>query len=174
MIVELHEALLDRLRAAMPGVSVIAYPRWDERIPLPVAALSLEDMERLDEQVGDGRTAIDCRFALRIIAAPEQENAHLLIRVLAANVLHALDRTFRPLPGHAGHVRVARASDGDFVPELEGYLVWTVEFAIELHVGQTEPPGTTPAELLLGFAPHIGAAHEPDYIPIDHPPDASP
>jgi hypothetical protein len=128
-------------------------------------------MERLDEQVGDGRTAIDCRFALRIIAAPEQENAHLLIRVLAANVLHALDRTFRPLPGHSGHVRVARASDGDFVPELEGYLVWTVEFAIELHVGQTEPPGTTPADMRLGFAPRIGAVHEPDYIPLTSSPD---
>lgn len=174
MIAELHDALLARLRDAMPGCTVAAYPRWDARIPLPVAALSLEDMERLDEQVGDGRTAIDCRFALRIIAAPEQENAHLLIRVLAANVLHALDRTFRPLPGHAGHVRVARASDGDFVPELEGYLVWTVEFAIELHTGQIEPPGTTPSELWLGFAPRIGAAHVDDYVPVEQPPELTP
>lgn len=174
MIAELHEALLARLRSAMPGTTVVAYPRWEGRVPLPVAALSLEDMERLDDQLGDGRTALDCRFAVRIVAAPEQDNAHLLIRVLAANVLHALDRTFRPLPGHAGHVRVARASEGDFLPDLEGYLVWTVEFAIELHVGQVEPPGTTPAELWLGYAPRIGAAHEPDYEPIDSAPPLSP
>jgi len=170
MLAELHDALLARLRQVLPGVTVEAYPRWDARLPLPVAALSLEDMERLDDQLGDGRTAVDCRFALRIIAAPEQANAQMLIRVLAANVLHALDKTYRPLPGHAGHVRVARASDGDFVPELEGYLVWTVEFAIDLHVGQIEPPGTTPAELWLGFAPRIGAAHEPDYERIEEPP----
>lgn len=174
MIAELHDALLDRLRLAMPGVTVVAYPRWDDRIPLPVAALALEDMERVDEQIGDGRTALDCRFAVRIIAAPEQASAHLLIRVLAANVLHALDRTFRPLPGHSGHIRVARASDGDFVPELEGYLVWTVEFAVEVHVGQAVPPGTTPSELWLGFAPRIGAAHEPDYDRIDSAPPVSP
>lgn len=172
MIAELHDAIINRLQQAMPGLPVLAYPRWSDRIPLPVAALSLEDMERLDAQVGDGRTALDCRFALRIIAAPEQAHAQMLIRAAAANALHALDRTFRPLPGHAGHVRAARASDGDFVPELEGYLVWTVEFVIELHVGQTELPGTTPAELWLGFAPRIGAAHEPDYTEIDTAPGA--
>lgn len=166
MIAELHQALIDRLAAALPGVQCIAYPRLDGRVALPVAALELTGMQRVDGQPGTGQTAIDCDFTLRLIAAPEQTGAELALRAMAANAMHALNRSFRPLPGRAGHVRAARADEGDFHPELEGYIVWAVEFSVELYIGEADSlvvPGLPPLEVYLGIAPEIGPDHIADY-----------
>ncbi len=166
MIHELHQALLDRLSAALPGVQCVAYPRLDGRVILPAAALELTGMRRGDAQPGTGQTALDCDFTLTLIAAPEQPGAALALRALAARAMHALDRSFRPLPGRAGHVRAVRSDEGDFRPELDGYIVWAVEFAIELYVGDAEDltvPGLPPAEVWLGITPNIGPDHIDDY-----------
>lgn len=166
MIAELHQALLDRLTAALPGVPCVAYPRLDGRLTLPAAVLELTGMQRVDGQPGTGQTAIDCDFTLTLIAAPEQPDAALALRTLAARAMHALDRSFRPLPGRAGHVRAARADEGDFRPELDGYIVWAVEFSIELYIGEAESltvPGLPPAEVWLGITPEIVPDHLDDY-----------
>lgn len=166
MIAELHQALLDRIAAAIPGVQCVAYPRLDGRHTLPMAALEMTGMQRMDGQPGTGQTAIDCDFTMRLIAAPEQPGAELALRALAAQSMHALSRSFRPLPGHAGHVRAARADEGDFRPELDGYVVWVVEFSVELYIGEAEVmtvPGLPPVEVYLGMTPEIGPDHTADY-----------
>jgi len=166
MIAELHQALLDKISAALPGVTCIAYPRLNGRVALPVAALELTGMQRNDTQPGTTQTAIDCDFTLSLIAAPEQDGAELALRALAAQTMHALNRTFRPLPGKAGHVRAVRADEGDFRPELDGYIVWAVEFSVELYIGEADTmavPGLPPLEVYLGITPEIGPDHIADY-----------
>lgn len=140
MIIELHEALVNRLASAVPGLLVSAYPCLSSQVSLPMAALELTAMQQNTTQPGDGRTAIDCDFSLILIAAPEQSDAELGLRALSAQLMHILNRSFRPLPGHAGHVRAVQADEGDFKPELDGYIVWTLRFSIEVYEGVAIEP----------------------------------
>jgi hypothetical protein len=48
--------------------------------------------------------------------------------------------------------------------------VWIVEWAHELHRGDSvwTPSGIQPHTIYVGIAPEIGAAHEPNYVEVQH------
>jgi len=147
-LVECADALVEKLRAAMPDVPVItadAPPHTQRSLLVPAVYLEIDSIEPM-QAAGDARLLADVRWQARCLADPNQPRAHLLVRALAARVAVALHDIRRPVPGH-GHIRLINAADDGFRPEMDGYLVWVVEFSMELALGELEPPGMPPAQI---------------------------
>jgi len=161
------DALVAKLRAAMPDIPVItadAPPQTQRALRVPAVYLEIDSIEPLQE-AGDSRLLADLRWQARCLVDPNQPRADLLVRALAARVAVALHEIRRPIAGH-GHIRLVQATDDAFRPEVDGYVVWVVEFSIEIALGELEPPGIPPSEIYVGIDPKIGAGHENDYEPL--------
>jgi len=166
-LIECADALVEKLRAAMPDIPVItadAPPQTQRALRVPAVYLEIDSIEPLQE-AGDTRLLADLRWQARCLVDPNLPRADLLVRALAARVAVALHEIRRPIPGH-GHIRLVNATDDAFRPEVDGYIVWVVEFNMELALGELEPPGITPSEIHVGIDPKIGTNHVDDYEQI--------
>jgi len=166
-LIECADALVEKLRTAMPDVPVItadAPPQTQRALRVPAVYLEIDSIEPLQE-AGDTRLLADLRWQARCLVDPNQPRADLLVRALAARVAVALHEIRRPIAGH-GHIRLVNATDDAFRPEIDGYIVWVVEFSMELALGELEPPGITPSEIHVGIDPKIGTNHVDDYEQI--------
>lgn len=158
------DAVVARLRDAMPDVPTVSAdppPQTQRAVRVPAVYVQLTELEPLGNP-GDGRVSADARFEALCLVDPNTPRSELACRELAARVILALHAVPRPLPGH-GHLRLVRAGDADFRPELEGYRLWQVEFGMELLLGDLEPAPPAPTEIWLGVAPDVGAPHVADY-----------
>jgi len=166
-LIDCADALADKLRAALPDIPTISAdtpPQTRRSLRVPAVYLEIDSIEPMQEN-GDARLLADVRWQARCLVDPTLPRADLLVRALAARVAVTLHEIRRPIPGH-GHIRLLNAADDAFRPEVEGYIVWVVEFGLELALGQLEPPGIAPTQIYLGDAPAIGAAHVEDYEKI--------
>jgi len=166
-LIECADALVEKLRAAMPDIPVItadAPPQTQRALRVPAVYLEIDSIEPLQE-AGDTRLLADLRWQARCLVDPNLPRADLLVRALAARVAVALHEIRRPIPGH-GHIRLVNATDDAFRPEVDSYIVWVVEFNMELALGELEPPGITPSEIHVGIDPKIGTNHIDDYEQI--------
>lgn len=166
-LIDFADALTSKLRAALSDVPTITFDaplKSSRSVRVPAIYLEMADFEPIEE-AGDTRVLVDVRFEARCIVDPNTPRADLMLRALAGRAIVALHEIRRPVPGH-GHIRLSRAGDDDFRPDMDGYLVWVVEFGIEIALGELEPEGTTPTEIYLGQAPAIGEGHADDYTRI--------
>ena len=127
--------------------------------------LALDTLELAEAQNGTEQTAMQLGFSLRLIAAPEQANAELALRIEAANLMHLMQRWPCLIPRRAGQVRLRSASASDFRPELDGYLVFEIEFELDVLMGDIDTTGLfIPHEVYVSWDPRVGLVHEHDYI----------
>lgn len=166
-LTEIIDSLVTRLAAELPGVNVTPDPPTGRSLRLPALVVELTEIDPVGNQ-GDTRTLIEARFELRVIVDPAGPRPHLAVRELAARALHVAYNLRRIAPGH-GHIRMLRAGEDGFRPELDGYQVWVVEFAAEIALGELEPEGPPPpTEVWIGYDPDIGTGHEADYTLLEH------
>ena len=168
---ELHAAIVAGLSAALPkDLTVAAYPVLSRTIRLPAVLVDLSEMEP-GEDPGTGETAVVGIWQARCIVDPNATDAYLQLRTLAAQVICTLRAQNWGLPVEVA--KFAQAGEDSFHPELDGYLVWLVEWRQEFHLGEYEWPWPDEhLEIMLGIYPETGPGNEPDYWPLgEAPPD---
>lgn len=166
-LIDYVDTLVEKLRDALPDILTITAdrpPRQQRSLRVPAIHIEIEGFDPMQE-AGDSRLLADVHFQARCLVDPSQDRAELIARALAARLAVALHEIRRPVPGH-GHIRLLSAGDDAFSPEVDGYLVWMLEFNIEIALGELELPGVTPSEIHISWSPQIGAAHEDDYEKI--------
>lgn len=163
-LIDIVDATITRLRSALPDIPNISDdppPQSQRALRVPAIFVEIAEIDPLTNP-GDTRILVDARFEVRCVVDPNGPRAHLMVRELASRVVRALLEIRRPIPGH-GHIRLVRAGEDAFRPEIDGYLVWVVEFGIEIALGDLEPAGITPTEIYVGIPPANGPDHRPDY-----------
>ncbi|MEO4030019.1 hypothetical protein [Chromobacterium vaccinii] len=146
MIARLQKTIEARLQEALsPAVVVELYPQLVDGMSLPRVALELDEFAP-GIDAGSNQLALVATIQARVIIDPNEEDAELRIRQLAARVALEVYRAHGFGLGYVAPAKVRRlVPDGFSRPELEGYLVWLVEWTHEIDIGDeadlTVPPG---------------------------------
>lgn len=171
-LARLHDAVVAGLRAKLPGVPTVdAYPVIERRVRLPAVLVELAEMEP-GEDPGTGETAIIGKIQARAIIDPARPGADLQVRELAARIAVAITHETWGLD--VSVARLAQIGEDGFKPELDGYLVWIVEWTHEFHLGETTwpYPDETGLTVLLGLYPETGEGAQARYWPVgEEPPE---
>lgn len=171
-LAQLHTAIVAGLRTKLIGVPTVdAYPVIEKRICLPAVLLELAEMEPGNDP-GTGETALIGRFQARAIVDPCQANADLMVRELAARIAVAITHETWRL--EISVAQLVQIGDDAFKPELDGYMVWVVEWTHEFHLGESAWPYPDESGLtvMLGMYPETGADKEVGYWPVGSEPPA--
>lgn len=164
----LHNAIIDRLAAAIPDVvTVEAYSDDRRTLQAPAILVELEDFEAApDDNPGTEQLAVVARFSARIVIGFRTANAKRAIRKLAAAVGVVVHRNRWGL--HVGPAEVLTITPDDFEPALDQFEVWRVEWQqpLALGAGVWVNDGSIPTEVLFSVVPDIGTDHEDDYEAI--------
>lgn len=130
----MHDAIIDALIEKLPDVAVLpAYPDLQRSIKaLPAVLLELSEFEPGDDP-GTGETALIGHFCARAIVDPNAADAHMDVRKLAARLAVAVDHETWGLD--IGIARIVQVGEDGFMPELDGYLVWAVEWTHRFNQG---------------------------------------
>ncbi len=167
ILTQVIDSVVDYLAEAFPDFPTVEkYPRCRKKIPLPAILVEIGDFEEF-ENTGDDQLGVGCRFEARVILDPTLPDAEETVRILAAQVAQWLMTMERVNP-HVSNFRIVDVSEDMFRPELRGYLVWLVEFAADINVGNIYWAATLahPAEIWVGHTPLVGAEHEDEYEEI--------
>ncbi|MDR0672518.1 MAG: hypothetical protein LBF93_02395 [Zoogloeaceae bacterium] len=135
---ELHTAIFDYLTVALPGAHVLPpYPDLRRTIKaLPAVLVELSGMEPGDDP-GTGEVAFIGRFSGRVIVDPNLPEADMEAREIAIRLAVALSRQDFGLP--IGIARLVDMGEDGFSPDLDGYLVWLVEWTHSFNQGEALP-----------------------------------
>jgi hypothetical protein len=143
---QLNRAIEQNLKAHLPGVqAVTAWPNIKDRIALPAVFIELAEMEP-GVDIGTGHTTLVCKFEARIIVDPIrpqhcQQAAYLAAQLAVLLRLQTWGLEVEP-------AEFGQAMQDWTKPELDGYVVWLVEWTHQLYLGveewpwPNEPPGS--------------------------------
>ncbi|MCG9093990.1 hypothetical protein [Laribacter hongkongensis] len=159
---ELHRAIVAGLQHGLPQVPYVdAYPVVESRIRLPAILVELSEMEP-GHDPGTGETALVVRMQARVVIDPNLTDADMLVRELAARVAIIVNHQCWQLP--IGMSELVQIGEDAFKPELDGYLVWLVEWQHEIHLGELDemqmPDGAT--SIVVTVTPEPGAQESVD------------
>lgn len=152
MIKTLQDAICQQLRQALPGVQVAFYPRLEEDIPhLPLLALEIAEFEPGDD-AGTHQLALCPVLQARLVLDPTQPDAEADMPHMAARVALEIHRaTNFGLP--VSPARIRQIGPDDFKPQLDGYLVWLIEWVHQLDAGVEADLTLSQAEQDWMFSP---------------------
>ncbi|WP_350614710.1 hypothetical protein [Pseudomonas sp. HY7a-MNA-CIBAN-0227] len=135
---QLYGAIERHLQVHLLGVhTVAAWPDIKDHIPLPAVFLEMSEFEP-GTDIGTGETTLVCKFEARIIvdsilADPERQAVQLATQL--AVLLRA--QTWGLEVECAAFVRAVQ----DWTkPELDGYIVWLVEWDQTIYLGVEDWP----------------------------------
>jgi hypothetical protein len=170
-----HAGIVSTLQAQFPALHVEAY-RLDRKVlTVPACLIELSEMDAApDVDPGTEQLAVMTRFEAKLVIGFRQgtNNPKLEIRKLAAAVAAfvRLQRWGCPI----GPAEVIGAYPDDFDPELDQFECWRVEWRQIIHLGESVwadwNAGDPPGQVLVGYAPAIGADHEGDYTELGSQP----
>jgi len=132
-LTDLHRAIESTLRAALPGVDVASYPDLAGRVSLPLVVLELSEFEPGTDP-GTGELALEAIMQARLVMDPNQTDAELYCRQLAARLAVAVHQA-RSFCQPVTPARIRQLGPDGFRADLDGYLVWLIEWQHELHIG---------------------------------------
>lgn len=167
---ELHQAIIDRIAAQFPDVQTVTDYREEDRtrMPLPAILVELTDFEAVpDQDPGTGQLAMLARWEARIIIGWRTAAAQREVRKLAAalGAFAHLNRWGKPVEA----AEVLTMTPDAFDPALDQFVVWRVEWAQIVHLGESvwKNDGTIPVDVLYSYAPEVGEDNEPAYEELD-------
>lgn len=154
---QLYRAIEQTMKAHLPGVqAVTAWPNIKDRIALPAVFIELAEMEP-GVDIGTGQTTLVCKFEARIIVDPIrpqhcQQAAYLAAQLAVLLRLQTWGLELEP-------AEFVQAMQDWTKPELDGYVVWLVEWTHQLYLGveewpwPNEPPGSLVFDIEPGDGP---------------------
>lgn len=129
-LASLHQAVVAGLRCKLKSPLLIAaYPDIQRTIELPAVLIELVELEPGDDP-GTGETALRARLQAREIVDPTRNQAEMWVHELAAQIAVAITHEQGGLPITPAHL--GRITEALIKPDLEGYLVWCVEWSHDL------------------------------------------
>ena len=143
---QLYQAIEQHLLSSLPGVkAVTAWPSIKDRIALPAVFIEMAEMEP-GKDIGTGETTLICKFEARIIVDPiRPKHCQQAVHLAAQLVVLLRAQTWGVAVEPAEFVQAMQ----DWTkPELDGYLVWLVEWTHQIYLGveewpwPDEPPGS--------------------------------
>lgn len=134
MLDALHIAVIERLQADLLGVYCAAYPKLSRKVTVPATLVELDELEPDDF----GSELFDCyaRFTAYCVYDPNAANAEREVRNLAALVAVRVSQEADFSIDVAKPAQVLHVGEDSFKPELDGYLVWAVEFQVGITIGE--------------------------------------
>ena len=127
MLANLHTAIAAKIFACVPGLaSCAAYPDLRGRVTLPAVLVELTDMEPRNQ--GGNELGLTARFSAFCIYDPNQAAAQIAVRELASSVAIVVHQAGNFAQAGVSSSDVIAVREDNFRPELEGYLVWAVEW----------------------------------------------
>lgn len=163
----LHTAIESALTTGLQGVDVRSYPDLQDRVSLPLIVLELSEFEP-GEDPGTGELALIATLQARLVLDPTQPAAELHARQLAARlaaVVHQSHGFGQPVTP----AKIRQIGPDGFRADLDGYLVWLVEWTHELHVGDPmgiELPAFVPSVIAWGFDPETGVGGQYEDVKV--------
>jgi hypothetical protein len=159
---QLYQAIEQHLVSNLSGIkAVTAWPNIKDRIALPVVFLEMAEMEP-GVDIGTGETSLICRFEARIIVDPIrpkhcQQAAHLAAQLAVLLRLQTWGLAVEP-------AEFVQATQDWTKPELDGYVVWLVEWTHQIYLGVEEWPwpDEPPGSLVINVEPGDGPVHPED------------
>lgn len=161
---QFYRAVEASLRGQLPSVETVAFfPDIRDRIALPALFLEVAEFEPGTDP-GTGETCLQLRMEARVIVQPERADCHAQGMQLATQLaVHLRAQTWELPVEPAEFTQCVR----DWTkPELDGYVVWLVEWTQDIYLGAAEwpwpdePPGT----LVFGVDPETGPGSEGGYV----------
>lgn len=171
IITDLHHAIIGEVTDKIEGIQTSGfYPKIREEIKAPAVFIDMVSLEP-GQDPGTGEVAYIARFEARCMVGTSNE-ANLQVRELAAEVGRIIYKNSFSLDVKAAEL-ISIGNDG-FNPELDAYEVWIVEWAHELHLGESiwTNEGVCPQEIYVGFVPCVGEAYVEEYILTKTKPEA--
>jgi hypothetical protein len=154
---QLYQAIEQHLLSSLPGIrAVTAWPNIKDRIALPVVFIEMAEMEP-GKDIGTGETTLICKFEARIIVDPIrpkhcQQAAHLAAQLAVLLRMQTWGVAVEP-------AEFVQAMQDWTKPELDGYVVWLVEWTQQIYLGveqwpwPDEPPGSLVIDVEPGDGP---------------------
>ena len=163
----LYSAIEVHIRKALPDIEYVAvFPHMLEQVALPAVVVELAELEP-GQDLGTGETTLVARFEARVIVAGEHVECQQQAAFAAAQIAVLLRTQTWGL--EVEPAEFVRAAQDWSRPELDGYVVWVVEWTQIIYLGEAQwpwpdqPPGT----LVFAFTPTTGPGNEGEYFPPD-------
>lgn len=131
---ELHDKICYTIKNEIPAVQTCEnYPVVRKEILAPAIFVELTSLEP-GKDPGTEELALRARFEARVIIDSSIDNAYVVVRSLVARVAKVINRNSWGISNVSPAEFLSAEGDG-FKPELDSYLVWSVEWVHEIHTG---------------------------------------
>lgn len=149
----LHDAITRTIAAAMPRfLHVEHFPELGAEVQTPALLFGLTDMT-LGTDRGEGKTALIGRFQSCILVDAIRDKASLQAAILAAQMTSILNYQFWDLDFVTGPPENIHAQPEAPTPDLEQFVMWSVQWTQAFEVGEVEWPwpDEPPGSVKFGF-----------------------
>jgi hypothetical protein len=155
----LEQAISDAINNTVPDVPVQTYPRRAIHLNVPCVLVLCDSFEPMDSD-GTERLILKSKWLAYTVVADHAPNADTTARMLAISVAKAVDDIEGKSSQGYSKASLVGIFEDSFNPDLDGFLVWKVEFDIPIKIGENVWDGTgiTPTQVLVAFGEDIGAA----------------
>lgn len=162
----LIDAITASITAAFPVFATVEAYREDRKsLALPACLVQLVDLEPTDD-IGTEQLPVVAHFEAQVILGFRTDAVKRAAPKLAASVaLHIRARRW----GQPVEPATVTAIEPDsFDPRLDEFEVWRVDWQQTIHIGPSiwGDDGMFPSQVLVAFAPDIGAPSEGEYQTI--------
>lgn len=159
MLTDLHTAIVAHLLTNVPGLQTCAaYPDLSGSVAIPAVLVETGDSIEPAKDAGTEQLSLTTRWRAYCVYDPTQLNADLEVRNLAVTVALAVylaSRFGQPV----SPAQITFIGEDGFKPELDGYLVWVVEWAHDIRLGASvwDGTGVIPTEINIAYEPDTGS-----------------
>ncbi|WP_294348481.1 hypothetical protein [Prosthecochloris sp.] len=141
MLTELHTELIGYLSEKLTGVTVEAFTpaiKTRRATSLPGCLIEMNSIEpSSDFGNARDRSRVYLNFEALILVDPNLPNAWVELKEFAGMAWWAL-RDWIPQTANLGPINLKHAGEDAFKPDLDGYLVWSIEWEQEAYLNYSE------------------------------------
>ena len=142
----LYQAIEQQIQQHLPGVQTVSFwPDIQNHIPLPAVFLDIGEIEP-GQETGSGKTALTLPFEARLVVDVLCADHYRQAVQLATQLAVLLRAQYWGLPVQPAQLQ--RSAQDWTRPELDGYIVWLVEWTQGIYLGEEawpwpdQPPGS--------------------------------
>ena len=142
----LYQAIEQQIQQHLPGVQTVSFwPDIQNHIPLPAVFLDIGEIES-GQETGSGQTALTLTFEARLVVDVLCADHYRQAVQLATQLAVLLRAQYWGLPVQPAQLQ--RSAQDWTRPELDGYIVWLVEWTQGIYLGEEawpwpdQPPGS--------------------------------